>query len=115
MSSVNPWVMSDLEPPIIQPWLRIEYEQRRAFLWPEEGSPVCEVLRARKDNPFAQQLVAVLDSAITTLAASPLHAGTRSVRVAADEVPLLLEAAKNLEQTPFDRYAKLQLEFGGDS
>jgi len=105
--------LSTDEPPVVQPWLRLEYEQRRAFLWPDEAAAVCDVLRS-KDEPPAQRLSAVIASAVTTLQASPLHAGTRPVRVSEEELPFLLDAADLLEQNPFDRYAKLKLGLGGE-
>ena len=103
--------MSDAEPPIVQPWLRVEHGDRRAFLSPDDGAAICGVL-SRKSEPAAQELATVLDSVVTELLASPLHAGTRSVSVTVEERACLLEAAGVLQQTPDDRFAKLRLELG---
>jgi hypothetical protein len=101
--------MSDPEPPIVQPWLRIDCEQRWGFLWPGEGAAVRDFLRT-KNEPAAERLATLIDSAVTMLLAAPAHAGTRSVRIEPEERGFLLEAAEALQQSPVDRYAKLRLE-----
>lgn len=101
--------VSDPEPPIVQPWLRIECEERRAFLQPEQGAAVRDFLRT-EDQPAAERLADLIDSTVTSLLAAPLHAGTRKVRITPEERGLLLEAAEALQESPVDRYAKLRLE-----
>jgi hypothetical protein len=105
--------MSEVEPPIVEPWLQIEHGDRRAFLSPDDGAAICNVLR-RMSEPAAQQLATVLDSAVTELLASPLHAGTRSVSVTVEERACLLEAADVLQHDPADRFAKLRVELGAE-
>jgi hypothetical protein len=60
------------------------------------------------DSPAAARLAAQIDVVVTTLLAAPLHAGTRSVRVAKDERGVLHEAALLLERQPSDGFAKLR-------
>jgi hypothetical protein len=60
----------------------------------------------------AHRLADVVDSALTTLLASPLHAGTRAVGVASDERPALLSALAELEASPLDDFAKCRQALG---
>ena len=56
-----------------------------------------------------------MDSTITALLASPLHAGTRRLKVTADERCALLEALEAVETSPLDRFAKLRREIIADT
>lgn len=104
-------VVTDAEPPIAQPWLRLDCDGLpHAFLMPDEGATLRDYLRS-KDEPAAQRLAGLIDSAVTTLLAAPLHAGTRTVRVTGEERDLVLEAARVLEQNPLDRFARLRHEW----
>jgi hypothetical protein len=100
---------TESESPIVQPWVRIECDGAWAFLQPEEAAALCDVLRS-SGNDEASRLASVLESTVTTLLASPLHAGTRSVGVTIAERPLLLEAAHVLQTAPDDRFARLRIE-----
>lgn len=79
---------------------------------PEEGAAVRDALRDRGDAA-SQRLAEVIESAVSLLLASPLHAGTRCVRVADDELPSLLEVLHVLEESFLDHYAKARLELAG--
>lgn len=94
------------ESPIVQPWLRIECGDASGFLQPEEAAELRDQLRSTPD-PAGQRLADVVDSAVTVLLASPLHAGTRRIRATDAERRVLLEALHVLQQSPLDRYAKL--------
>jgi hypothetical protein len=65
------------------------------------------------NSPAAARLAAQIDVVVTTLLAAPLHAGTRSIRVAKDERGVLHEAALLLERQPLDGFAKLRSDLSG--
>jgi len=87
-------------------WLRLESGGSHILLQPAEGGSLRDELRSMS-SPAAGRLATQLDVAVTTLDAAPLHAGTRAVRIAADERASLLEAARVLERSPDDRFALL--------
>jgi hypothetical protein len=87
-------------------WLRLESGGSHFLLQPQEGGWLRDELRSMR-SPAAGRLATQLDVAVTVLDAAPLHAGTRAVRIAADERASLLEAARLLERSPNDRFALL--------
>ena len=89
------------------PLLRLELGRASTVLEPGDAGLLRDELQAMK-NPAATRLATQIDVAVTTLLAAPLHAGTRSVRVAGDERGALHEAALILEREPFDQFAKLR-------
>ena len=99
---------TEIEPPIAQPWLRVECGGVIGSLLPEEGATLRDQLRSHPDDPAAVRLADVLDSAVTTLLASPLHAGTRRIRVAPDERAQLLEAVRILAVDPLGHFARFR-------
>jgi hypothetical protein len=97
------------EPPIVQPWLQIECGESSGVLQAQEAAMLRDQLRSTSDPP-GQRLAEVVDSAVTVLLASPLHAGTRRIRASEAERSVLLEALHVLQQSPLDRYAELRRE-----
>ena len=91
-------------------WLRLEGGGSHILLQPHECGSLRDELRSMR-SPAAGRLASQLEVAVTILDAAPLHAGTRSVRVAADERASLLEAARVLERSPNDRFALLVESF----
>jgi hypothetical protein len=91
------------------PLLRLELGRSSSLLAPDDAGLLRDELREMK-NPAAARLAVQIDVAVTTLLAAPLHAGTRSVRVAGDERGALNEAALMLEREPSDQFAKLRSE-----
>jgi hypothetical protein len=94
-------------------WLRLESGGSHVLLQPHEGGCLRDELRLMQ-SPAAGRLATQLDVAVTVLDAAPLHAGTRAVRIAADERAWLLEAAMLLERSPTDRFALLVESFATD-
>jgi hypothetical protein len=82
-------------------------------LSPEEGAALRDALRSQAE-PAAQRLAEVMDSTISAILASPLHAGTRRLKVTADERGALLEALEAVETSALDRFAKLRREVIAD-
>ncbi|HEY8838364.1 MAG TPA: hypothetical protein VIO16_11950 [Dehalococcoidia bacterium] len=101
--------LSNPEPPIVQPLLRLEFGRAIVFLQPQEAVMLRDELQAI-DDPSAVRLAAQIDVAATMLLAAPLHAGVRAVRVADDERQVLLDASRKLEHVPGGSFAKLQYE-----
>jgi len=101
--------VSNSEPPVVQPLLRLEFGQRIALLQPQEAVMLRDELHAI-DDPSAVRLAAQIDVAATMLLAAPLHAGVRAVRVADDERQVLLDVSRKLEYLPGGSFAKLQHE-----
>jgi hypothetical protein len=97
---------TDTEPPIVEPWLRVECGRVVGHLLPEEGASLRDELRSHPDDPAALRLADVLDSAVTALIASPLHAGTRGIHVALDERARFLEAVEILAVDPLGHFAR---------
>jgi hypothetical protein len=97
------------EPPIVQPWLRLECDSVIGYFFPEEGAALRDALASQSD-PASRRLAEVIDSAVTVLLAAPGHAGTRRVRIASDERSALLEGLRLAEANPLDRFAKLRRE-----
>lgn len=94
---------------VAEPLLRLELGRPTSLLQPGEAEMLRDELRAM-ESPAAARLATQIDVAVTTLLAAPLHAGTRSVRVALDERSALHEAALILERLPSDRFARLRSE-----
>jgi len=101
--------LSNPEPPVVQPLLRLEFGRRIVFLQPQEAVLLRDELQATHD-PSAVRLPAQIDVAATLLLAAPLHAGVRAVRVADDERQVLLDVSRKLEYVPGGSFAKLQYE-----
>jgi len=89
------------------PLLQLELGRSMSLIEPGDAGILRDALLAM-NSPAASRLAAQIDVVVTTLLASPLHAGTRSVRVASDEHRVLYEAALILEQQPSDGLAKLR-------
>lgn len=89
------------------PLLRLELEGSTSLMQAEDAGMLRDELRTM-ESPAAARLAAQIDVVVTTLLAAPLHAGTRSVRVAKDERAVLHEAALMLERQPSDGFAKLR-------
>jgi hypothetical protein len=96
------------------PVLQLELGRSTSLMEPGDAGILRDALLSM-DSPAASRLAAQIDVVVTTLLAAPLHAGTRSVRVASDERGVLYEAAMILEQQPSDGFAKLRsdLSAGG--
>jgi hypothetical protein len=103
--------VSSSDPTDVQPWLRLESGESIAFLQPDEATALRDELQASDDDPASARLAAQIAVAVTVLTASPLHAGTRAVRISKDERGVLLEAARRLEGMEGDRFAKLREAF----
>ena len=101
--------LSNPEPPVVHPLLRLEFGQAIVFLQPQEAVMLRDELRAI-DDPSAVRLATQIDVAATMLLAAPLHAGVRAVRVADDERQVLLDVSRKLEYVPGGSFAKLQYE-----
>ena len=99
--------MSDPEPPVVEPLLRLEFGRGVVFLQPQEAVMLRDELRAI-DDPSAVRLATQIDVAVTVLLAAPLHAGVRAVRVAVDERQVLLDVSRKLEYVPGGSFARLQ-------
>lgn len=91
---------------VAAPLLRLELGRSAITLGPVDAGALRDELQAMS-SPAAGRLATQIDVAVTTLLAAPLHAGTRSVRVAKDERGALHEAALLLQQEPSDQFAKL--------
>jgi hypothetical protein len=89
------------------PLLRLEFGHSTSLMQPDDAGMLCDELRSM-DSPAAARLAAQIDVVVTVLLAAPLHAGTRSVRVAKDERGVLHQAALILERQPSDGFAKLR-------
>jgi hypothetical protein len=96
------------------PVLQLELGPSTSLMQPGDAGILRDALLSM-DSPAASRLAAQIDVVVTTLLAAPLHAGTRSVRVASDERGVLYEAALILEQQPSGGFAKLRsdLSAGG--
>jgi hypothetical protein len=96
------------------PVLQLELGPSTSLMQPGDAGILRDALLSM-DSPAASRLAAQIDVVVTTLLAAPLHAGTRSVRVASDERGVLYEAALILEQQPSDGFGKLRsdLSAGG--
>ena len=101
--------LSNPEPPVVQPLLRLEFGRGIVLLQPQEAVLLRDELRAI-DDPSAVRLATQIDVAATMLLAAPLHAGVRAVRVADDERQVLLDVSRKLEYLPGGGFAKLQYE-----
>jgi hypothetical protein len=97
---------ADRQPDAAQPWLRVEYGKAWALLNPEEAEAVRVDLLAQ-DTEAAARLADQFASALHVLLSSPLHAGTRALRVAKDERDVLVEVATHLG-APGDRFWMLR-------
>jgi hypothetical protein len=93
---------ADREPDAGQAWLRVEYGTAWALLNPEEAEAVRVDLLAQGTDAAAR-LADQFASALHVLLSSPLHAGTRALRVAKDERDVLVEVATHLG-APGDRF-----------
>jgi hypothetical protein len=91
------------------PLLRLEFGHSTSLMQPGEAGMLRDELRSMV-SPAAARLAAQIDVVVTSLLAAPLHAGTRSVRVAKDERRVLHEAALMLERQPSDGFARLRSE-----
>jgi hypothetical protein len=87
--------------------LQLEFGHSTSVMQPGDARMLRDELHSM-DSPAASRLAAQIDVVVTALLAAPLHAGTRSVRVAKDERGVLHEAALILEREPSDRFAKLR-------
>ena len=94
-------------------WLRLESGGSHVLLHAHEGGWLRDELRSM-GSAAAGRLATQLDVAVTVLDAAPLHAGTRAVRIAADERACLLDAARALARSPTDRFALLVDSFAID-
>jgi hypothetical protein len=101
--------MSNLEPPVVQALLQLEFGRGIVLLQPQEAVILRDELRAI-DDPSAARLATQIEVAVTMLLAAPLHAGVRAVRVADDERQVLLDVSRKLEHVPGGSFAKLQYE-----
>ena len=93
-------------------FMRLELGRCTSLLSPDDAALLRDELRVMS-SPAAARLATQIDVAVTTLLAAPLHAGTRTVRVASDERSALLEASLMLERLPSDRFATLRTELSG--
>jgi hypothetical protein len=93
---------ADQEPDPGEPWLRVEYGSAWALLSPDEAEAVRVDLVAQETDAAAR-LAEQFKSVLQVLLSSPLHAGTRAVRVAKDERDVLVEVATHLG-APGDRF-----------
>jgi len=91
------------------PMLRLELGRSASLLETNEAAMLRDELQSMS-SPAAARLATQIDVVVTTLLAAPLHAGTRSVRVAEDERGALHEAALMLEREPSDQFATLRSE-----
>ena len=87
--------MSNPEPPVVQPLLRLEVGRAIVLLQPQEAVMLRDELRAI-DDPSAVRLATQIDVAATMLLAAPLHAGVRAVRVAIG-TPLMWHSCAGIE------------------
>jgi len=92
--------------------MQLEVGRCTSLLSPDDAVMLRDELRVMT-SPAATRLATQIDVAVTTLLAAPLHAGTRTVRVASDERTALLEASLMLERLPSDRFATLRTELSG--
>jgi len=92
--------------------MRLELGRCTSLLSPGDAALLRDELQVMT-SPAAARLATQIDVAVTTLLAAPLHAGTRTVRVASDERAALLEAALILERLPSDRFAAVRSELSG--
>jgi len=92
--------------------MRLELGRCTSLLSPGDAALLRDELQVMT-SPAAARLATQIDVAVTTLLAAPLHAGTRTVRVASDERAALLEAALILERLPSDRFATVRSELSG--
>jgi hypothetical protein len=95
------------------PVLQLELGRSTSLVQPGDAGILRDALLSM-DSPAASRLAAQIDVVVTTLLAAPLHAGTRSVRVASDERGVLHEAALILEQHPSNGFAKLRSDLYAD-
>lgn len=94
---------------VVQPRLRLDFGRAHGFLSPEGAAALRDELRILGD-PAAGRLAGQLDTTLTVLLASPLHAGTRGLRIASDEHAVVLEALEQLEADPSDEFAEARRE-----
>jgi hypothetical protein len=99
---------TDSDPAEAPAWLRVECGDIAGRLSPQEGTSLRDQLRSHPDDPAALRLAALVDSAVTALLSSPLHAGTQRVRVAPDERAQLLEAVRILAVDPLGHFARFR-------
>ena len=99
---------TESEPAVARAWLRVECGDVAGHLSPEEGTSLRDQLRSHPDDPAALRLAALVDSAVTALLSSPLHAGTQRVRVAPDERAQLVEAVQILAVDPLGHFARFR-------
>jgi len=97
---------------VTTPFMRLELGRCTSLLSPGDAALLRDELQVMT-SPAAARLATQIDVAVTTLLAAPLHAGTRTVRVASDERAALLEAALILERLPSDRFATVRSELSG--
>ena len=102
----------DSTQPVTTPFMQLELGRCTSLLSPDDAVMLRDELRVMT-SPAATRLATQIDVAVTTLLAAPLHAGTRTVRVASDERTALLEASLMLERLPSDRFATLRTELSG--
>lgn len=101
--------MSDDDEPRPVVRLRLDFGRARGFLPPEKGAALRDELLTIND-PAAARLAEQLDTVVTLLLAAPDHAGTRGLRIAADEHAILIEALNMLEADPGDDFANARRE-----
>jgi hypothetical protein len=89
------------------PLLQLEFERSTSLMEPGDARMLRDELLSMA-SPAATRLAVQIDVVVTALLAAPLHAGTRSVRVAKDERAVLLEAALMLERQSSDGFARLR-------
>ena len=104
---------ADEEPDSGEAWLRLEYGSAWALLSPAEADAVRVDLLAQGTDAAAR-LAEQFASALQVLLSSPLHAGTRALRVAKDERDVLVEVATHLG-APDDRFWLLRETMRGDA
>jgi hypothetical protein len=104
--------VTDEERPV-QPWLRIEFADRRGWVWPDEAARLRDGLHA-VGGEVEERLATLLDAKATELLASPLYAGTVSLRIDPAErtalLALLTQWKKEGTVEPFRNLEKLWLE-----